>query len=67
MLDELEVDKDLRCQTQKLIIKKLPTANLNVDLVSEKMNMSRRTLARKLRYEGIATLFVDVLKRKERG
>ena len=39
-------------QIQKQIVQDLPIGTLDVDTISEKMNMSRRTLARKLKDEG---------------
>jgi len=61
LLDELGTDKEIKWQTQQLILKQLPTGDLNVDIISEKMNMSRRTLARKLKEEN--TSFQDLLEK----
>ncbi len=59
LLKELRTDKSLKLQTQQLIIKQLPTGRLNLDIIAEKMNMNRRTLARNLKAEN--TSFQDVL------
>lgn len=64
LLQELEADDGLTQQIQKLIIRHLPTGRLNVDVVSENMNMSRRTLARKLREKG--TTFQDLVEKTKK-
>jgi len=61
LLQALGTDHGLKQQTQKLIIKQLPTGNLNVEAISEKLNMSRRTLARKLKEEN--TSFQDLVEK----
>lgn len=61
LLKELYTDRSLKQQTQQLIIKQLPTGRLNVDIIAEKMNMNRRTLARKLKAEN--TSFQELLEK----
>jgi len=61
LLIQLGSDKSLKKMTQQLIIKQLPTGNLNVEYISETMHMSRRTLARKLKEEN--TSFQELLEK----
>lgn len=51
LLQQLLPADSIEKQTQKLILKQLPTGRVNVDVIADKLHMSRRTLARKLRDE----------------
>ncbi len=64
LLTELGAKKTLRDWTTQLIIKQLPEGNVNVDHISNIMNMSRRTLARKLKEEH--TTFQNLLENTRR-
>ena len=65
LLDELDGSESVVQQTRRLIVRHLPEGNLNVEKVSSELNMSRRTLARKLKEEG--TSFKDLAEKTKKA
>ena len=65
LLSELISDNSIVKQVQKLIIERLPEGELNVDMVADNLHMSRRTLSRKLKEEGITFQQMAVQTKKE--
>ncbi len=59
LLLELSPDNNIEKKTQNLILRELPAGRVNVDVIADKLHMSRRTLARKLKEEN--TTFQDLL------
>lgn len=59
LLLELSPAENIEKQTQNLILRELPAGRVNVDVIADKLHMSRRTLARKLKEEN--TTFQDLL------
>lgn len=52
-LERLETSGQLKEEVQKLAMEFLPKGNVDIEMISGKLNMSRWTLARKLKKEGL--------------
>ncbi len=65
LLHKLSSNDNLIQQTYKLIVHYLPTGDLTVDKISSELNMSRRTLARKLKDEGVS--FQDLVEQTKKN
>ncbi len=61
---ELEKSKCFQDKVRKIIIKNLDSENLNMEMISNELNLSSRTLYRKLKEENISykTLLIDIKK-----
>lgn len=64
LMDKLSSKDNLVRQTYKLIVHYLPTGDLSVDTISSELNMSRRTLARKLKDQGVS--FQDLVEQTKK-
>ena len=64
LMGKLSSNDNLVRKTYKLIVHYLPTGDLNVDTISSEMNMSRRTLARKLKDQGVS--FQDLVEQTKK-
>jgi AraC-like DNA-binding protein len=61
---ELEKSKGFQDKMRKIIIKNLDTGNVNMEMISNELNLSIRTLYRKLKEENISykALLIDIKK-----
>lgn len=53
LLESLERSQSMRTKVESLLIPMLHTGEVSIDLVAGKMDMSRQTLFRKLKAEGV--------------
>ena len=59
LIDQLDSEQSLSTQIESIIIKRLHTGTISVDEVAHDFNMTRQTLARKLKEEGFT--YTEVL------
>jgi AraC-like DNA-binding protein len=53
LLDRLEKSKSTRGRVESLLVRSLPTGEVSMDTITRKLGLSRQTLFRRLRAEGV--------------